>query len=596
MQRRGGNGAVNALLARVPAATAAAPADRLRELFRADDEEGAIAFLASLSAQEAGAVLADVGLRTLAVKCFDDEQMGRAMAGLRTGVRLVQRLNWMATEGSNLGLVWPLLTDPDVPAAERLEVYGRPYLRDFFVKLCGDDEMASVVRVLGGTLEQKLSWMLVEGTSWPVVRRLIADPLVEPREKRALFASKDIRNRLVKLLSHAQLLEAVRLLGGSLAQRLNWLYVEDTNWRTVRSLISDSAVPAAEKVALYREPWAVKLFVEVCDDEQMAEAVRLLGGTTEQQLRWMVAEDTNARLVLALPRAAPRTALMPAGVPADIADGLRDDLNARDYQLAIQVLVHGSVGGVMDAVTRSQWQLAAMALNELSDADLATVVENELPALSLVSIRDAARSPRGRWTDRVVHALNRIIVANEMGRMANPAGPQRAVWSPSGPLPSLTDFSRWAMASSEGPFTLTPSTVINCWEVVIYSAFRTRAVSWSWIHDLYTYKGSDWNEELVRRLSRGAARTWNRVTRLPALRRGDIVFFDGASHVALATGVGTHVDSFWPPPDTAFVAGGTPDRVKDVTIESLLPACDALAHAETPPRPECIVTIATPSW
>jgi hypothetical protein len=55
---------------------------------------------------------------------------------------------------------------------------------------------------------------------------------------------------------------------------------------------------------------------------------------------------------------------------------------------------------------------------------------------------------------------------------------------------------------------------------------------------------------------------------------GDIVFFDGAAHVALGAGstdaMGrTKIYSFWPPPNTAFTAGGTIDQVKITTIEEL---------------------------
>jgi hypothetical protein len=105
---------------------------------------------------------------------------------------------------------------------------------------------------------------------------------------------------------------------------------------------------------------------------------------------------------------------------------------------------------------------------------------------------------------------------------------------------------------------------------------------------------------------RGGASTWDRATKKPRPQRGDIVMFDGADHVALATGVtdaaGTHVYSFWPPPDTAFapvdydkpgkgkgIAGGTPDRVKDTTIEALINAMDTSSHTT-------VVTLGPPAW
>jgi peptidoglycan hydrolase-like protein with peptidoglycan-binding domain len=202
-------------------------------------------------------------------------------------------------------------------------------------------------------------------------------------------------------------------------------------------------------------------------------------------------------------------------------------------------------------------------------------------------------------------ALDQTVVANEMGVLSDVAHPLRATWHSSGPgakpgnpgrLPSgyLTHFAQWASAATEDPaFTVGPATVINCWEMVLYSAYLSKEITWAKIHEIYTYAGPhDWYVELANRLSATAV-TWDRRTKKPAPKRGDVVMFDGASHVALATGSGTHIYSFWPPPDIAFLAGGTPDRVKDTTIEALLPACDAV-NASTG-NPPCVVTVGSPS-
>jgi hypothetical protein len=196
-------------------------------------------------------------------------------------------------------------------------------------------------------------------------------------------------------------------------------------------------------------------------------------------------------------------------------------------------------------------------------------------------------------------------VADKMGVLADPASPTRATWHSSGPgkdttdpdrLPSgyLTNFAAWASAKKEDKtFTVGPATVINCWEMVLYSAYKNKTITWAKIHEIYTYAGPHgWYDELAARLSARAA-TWDRATKTPTPKRGDIVMFDGASHVALATGSGTHIYSFWPPPDVSFLAGGTPDRVKDTTIEDLLPTCDAInARSGSPP---CVVTVGSPS-
>jgi hypothetical protein len=261
----------------------------------------------------------------------------------------------------------------------------------------------------------------------------------------------------------------------------------------------------------------------------------------------------------------------------------------------------GRIAYVREAVGRSEWRQVALALNGFSDPDIDWMAESVLPAASLPQIRSAAQTHMPGWSDRVVRGLNRIIVAGEMGRMADPAAPTRAVWGPSGNNPARTNFSAWAMAASETPFTVSPTTKINCWEMVLYSAYKSGSLSWSAIHAIYSYAGPNpWYVELANRLAR-STRTWDRVTKRPVPRRGDIVMFDGASHVALATGVtdaaGTHIYSFWPPPDITFLAGGTPDRVKDTTIELLVPVCDAINASATPPEPPCVVTFGPPgAW
>jgi hypothetical protein len=76
---------------------------------------------------------------------------------------------------------------------------------------------------------------------------------------------------------------------------------------------------------------------------------------------------------------------------------------------------------------------------------------------------------------------------------------------------------------------------------------------------------------------------------------GDIVFFDGAAHVALGKGTvdglgRTEIYSFWPPPNTAFTAGGTIDDVKITTIEELNDYWVGRG------KPAFTIEYATPNW
>ena len=162
------------------------------------------------------------------------------------------------------------------------------------------------------------------------------------------------------------------------------------------------------------------------------------------------------------------------------------------------------------------------------------------------------------------------------------------IWEPSGPG-SGTTFESWASAPSETSFpTVTSTTVMNCWEAVLLSAYQAGAINWNWIHNIYVSTPvADW----VTAMSRGARRSYAVPgPNHPMPQRGDLVFFNGLAHVALATGNGSEVFTFWPPPNTPFTPGGTSDRVKKFTIEALV----TWWETNMPPKPT--VEFAAPNW
>lgn len=148
---------------------------------------------------------------------------------------------------------------------------------------------------------------------------------------------------------------------------------------------------------------------------------------------------------------------------------------------------------------------------------------------------------------------------------------EEAKWTGSSPGSGNT-FETWASAATEAAAPpITASTSINCWEMILLCAYRAGMISWQWIHDQYVAAVPDWGAHMVNMLSRGARIPWTAGT---APIRGELVFFDGIAHVALATGnldgAGrSEILSFWPPPNTPFTAGGTLDKVKITTIEEL---------------------------
>jgi hypothetical protein len=239
LQRAAGNRAVAAALQRAPTATKT-PLDNLRALLDDDQEEQAIAAMGALSPTDAAALLKMADMRALAVEAFNDEEMARGITSLKGGT-LLDKLTWLKAEDSNLGLVWPLLVNPSTPAAEKAELYQHNEMRDFFVDLCGDDEMASVVDVLGGTLEAKLNWMFNEGTSWKAVIAKF-NATSDKAQKTALYPLDYMRKHFEDLLGDGEMAALVDMMGGTLDQKLTWMASEGTNGALVFPKVQQAPV------------------------------------------------------------------------------------------------------------------------------------------------------------------------------------------------------------------------------------------------------------------------------------------------------------------------------------------------------------------
>jgi hypothetical protein len=243
LQRTVGNSAVQALLLRAPAATAppkteAAGIAELRKLLQAGDENGAIAHMGRMDPNDAAVALGMGDLRSLAVKAFDDEEMAHAMYALQGG-SLLQKLNWMSVEDSSWELVRPMLIDKTVPSSQKTDLYPHNYIRKFFVSICDKGQMEETVVLLGGSLEQQLNWMFVKGTSAEAVKRRIR---AHPADKRpAVYKYEYLRAFFVDLVGDDGMAEMVDLIGGSLNDRLRWMAEEDTNFKAVATRIKAAA-------------------------------------------------------------------------------------------------------------------------------------------------------------------------------------------------------------------------------------------------------------------------------------------------------------------------------------------------------------------
>ncbi len=220
----------------------------------------------------------------------NDREMSEAVDLLKG--TLLEKLTWMAAEDAN----WPNLREKlalTTAEPEKAAARGSEAMKQFFVATCGNDEMADAVTLLGGDLEFKLTWMRAEGADWPRVKALIA---AAPEPQRAALRTDSWRAFFVEVCSDKQMAEAVGLLGLDLITKLAWMEAEDTSWSLVKPELI-ACTDAAQKAAVRADVGKRALFVKICNDAEMAEAVDLLGGDLAFKLDWMRAEDSSWDLI-----------------------------------------------------------------------------------------------------------------------------------------------------------------------------------------------------------------------------------------------------------------------------------------------------------
>ena len=136
------------------------------------------------------------------------------------------------------------------------------------------------------------------------------------------------------------------------------------------------------------------------------------------------------------------------------------------------------------------------------------------------------------------------------------------------------DFAKWVRGLGPEP---TDTSKMNCWEMVLFAGYKAGVIPKAWIvlvHDDAAKAGAAasstgaYQAVLASRLNFAGAAAWTPGTAVP---RGNLVFFDGLTHVALATGnvVGgkQEVMSLWVFPITG--AGLLNSATQRTTIEDL---------------------------
>jgi hypothetical protein len=137
--------------------------ESLRKLLGDGDEKGAIDLMGRLDEGETGKVLANRELKELAISAFDNGEMYRAAVAMAPHrASLYQLLQWMFDEGTDWGKVKNVIP---LTVVDLELVRSDNWIRDQFVGICNNKEMAEAVHLLNGKLVEKLDWMIAEGTS-----------------------------------------------------------------------------------------------------------------------------------------------------------------------------------------------------------------------------------------------------------------------------------------------------------------------------------------------------------------------------------------------------------------------------------------------
>jgi hypothetical protein len=209
---------------------------------------------------------------------------GRVLARLRKGytgldpVAAVARALNDDEEDDALELMRALTTADQ--ANTILHTYQRAAVKTFGNKTMG--QAMAILVSKGGHLREALSWMDDEGTNWTLQSNVIRQATMDERK---WIITPDWRRYWIKELGNKEIAALVKLLPLSLADRIEWMHEEGTDWDLLKDVINASPVP--ERAPLMKSDRMRAIFIDECGKHELYEAVTLLGGPLALQLSWM---------------------------------------------------------------------------------------------------------------------------------------------------------------------------------------------------------------------------------------------------------------------------------------------------------------------
>jgi hypothetical protein len=310
------------------------PADTIDWLaalrIRLEDErsEDALDAIKKLTRGQVDSFLADPTLRSLAVKAFDDREMGRAVMFMWGAAVPSLQLLWAAGCGWDEVLPFLLVHPPGIEA-----VLPDDGMMEGFVDAVGDREIAIALILLPGPLARKIEWLRAEDTG--VEEALIVIDATPVDERPSIYDRDDLRDWFVKICDDEEMRTVVLHLRGPLRKQIRWLRAEGTN---LALLVEVLAASRDQYPGLIENPDMQGLMKENIPDDQLVYLLNVIGGPLSLQMELLRERGVDT---------APASAEQPTS------------LSERDVQLLNRIEAHGPA---LESLEAAEATLEAAAL------------------------------------------------------------------------------------------------------------------------------------------------------------------------------------------------------------------------------------------
>ena len=278
---------------------------KLRQLLDDDKEKDALFQMTQLSGAEVNQVLLDDSMKKLAVSAFNDSEMVAAIRNM--GGSAVPSLNWLFAEGVDYDDFENWLKDGPKGVSEVLK---NTAMRDGFVDACDDAQMARALKLLSGDFATKVDWLRAEDVGVDEIFDVVEN--TPKAERKSIYADLSLRDWFVGVLDDIKMQNLVLALGGSLVNKLSWMKAEGSSWALIKAVLLGSDVTPADKSNVLDDDDLRQFFVSELNDEEMKQALDILGGTLSQKMHWLQAEGSTAvpDVAQTLPSVEPRDAAL----------------------------------------------------------------------------------------------------------------------------------------------------------------------------------------------------------------------------------------------------------------------------------------------